>query len=62
MTEGEFVKERDEATRKAEAALARAVSVRERSARIGQGWAQSRRDNNFRLMLRNLGKGVPDAS
>lgn len=55
-------RERKEARKEAEAALARAQTLRDRSAKIGEGWVKSRMDNNFRLMLRNLGKEAPRAS
>lgn len=42
----------------ADAAQARAEQILSRGAKIAQGWAQSRRDNNFRQMLRNLGQRV----
>lgn len=54
--------ERTEARKEADEALARAETLRDRSAKIGQGWVKSRVDNNFRLMLRNLGKETPSAS
>lgn len=38
----------------ATAALERAETLAERGRRIADGWRQSRLDNNYRAMLRNL--------
>lgn len=54
--------ERAEARKEAEDALARAAELKDRSAKIGEGWVRSRGDNNFRLMLRNLGRRSSSAS
>lgn len=52
MTEAE----RREANEEADAALARAEEIRSRGAKIAEAWAESRRENNFRLMIRRLGQ------
>lgn len=59
MTEADR-QERKEARQEADAAQARAEEILTRGAKIAQGWAQSRRDNNFRLMLRRLGQRVQE--
>lgn len=57
MTDAER-QERKEANQKADAALDHAASILSRGAKIAQGWSQSRKDNNFRLMLRRMGQKV----
>jgi len=57
MTDAE---QRHEAREEADAALARADQIVSRGAKIAQGWAQSRRDNNFRQMIRRLGQRVQE--
>ncbi len=44
------------AKERADAALAQAERVRDRSDKIAEGWRRSRSDNNFRHMLRALGQ------
>jgi len=59
MTEADR-QERKEAWQEADAALVHAEQVVSRGAKIAQGWAQSRSDNNFRQMLRRLGQRVQE--
>jgi hypothetical protein len=61
MTEADRQARKD-ARQEADDALARAQSMRERGAKIAEGWVKSRKDNNFRLMIRNLGREAPRAS
>ena len=61
MTEADRQARKD-ARQEADAALAHAESLRERGAKIAEGWIRSRMDNNFRLMIRNLGREGPRAS
>lgn len=58
MTGPEGKRIREEAQAEVADALAKAVTVRDRGAKIAEGWKKSRTDNNFRLMLRELGKGI----
>lgn len=62
MTGPESKREMEEASAEVQAAMARAASLVERGNKIGEKWRRSRTDNNFRLMLRNLGRAVNDAS
>jgi hypothetical protein len=62
MTTPESRRERETASAEVEEALARAESLVKRGERIGERWRKSRSDNNFRLMLRNMGKAVNGAS
>lgn len=62
MTGPESKRERDEASAEVHEAMAHAASLVERGNKIGERWRKSRTDNNFRLMLRNLGRAVNDAS
>jgi hypothetical protein len=53
----------DEAREQADLALAKATRIKERGVTIAEKWKQSQRDNNFRQMLRQIGKGaVTDGS
>jgi hypothetical protein len=51
---------RKEAGQEADAALERANAIVSRGAKIAQGWTQSRKDNNFRLMIRQLGQRIQE--
>lgn len=44
----------EDALQSADDALAHAQNVRDRGLSIAEGWRRSRRDNNFRHMLRDL--------
>jgi hypothetical protein len=48
----------DESKDRAHAALEKATQVRDRGVTIAQRWRQSQEDNNFRQMLRSIGKGI----
>ena len=48
--------EREQAKQSAQAALDDAKRLADRSAKIGERWRKSQQDNNFRLMLRQLGQ------
>jgi len=61
MTRPEDQHERDQASAEVQEALARAKSLVERGNQIGAKWRQSRTDNNFRQMLRGIGKVANDA-
>ena len=55
--------ERETARVEAEAAVRNANKIRTRGAKIAEGWAQSRQDNNFRQMLRAIAvKAGPSAN
>lgn len=47
---------RREAGEQADDALRRAEEITTRSKRIAKGWMDSRKENNFRLMIRRLGQ------
>jgi hypothetical protein len=53
--------ERKQARQEAQTALEQASAILDRSVKIGKRWKQSREDNNFRSMIRNLGKGASSA-
>lgn len=44
------------AKQNAEEALKKAQVLKQRGTRLGEGWRKSQQDNNFRLMLRQLGQ------
>jgi hypothetical protein len=48
----------DESKERATEALQRATEMRERGVKIAARWRQSQQDNNFRQMLRQIGKGI----
>jgi hypothetical protein len=48
--------ERENAKAAADAALERAEELRTRGKSLAEQWRQARKDNNFRLMLRELMK------
>lgn len=50
--------EREEARTEAALALRRVTDLRNRGDRIAEAWRKSREDNNFRMMLRQLGERV----
>lgn len=56
MTGPESERDRETALVEADQALQHAETLMNRGAKIAQGWRQSRKDNNFRLMLRALGQ------
>lgn len=55
-------KEREQAQRAADQALENAMKIRTRGVSIAERWRKSQEDNNFRKMLRMIGKGIADAS
>jgi hypothetical protein len=57
MTDG-----REEARVSAVESLERAAQLRERGIRIASAWRKSQQDNNFRQMLRQLGKAAVNGS
>lgn len=57
-----MTKEREEARQQAAETLERASQLRERGIRIAMAWRQSQQDNNFRQMLRQLGKAAEHES
>ena len=48
----------DESKERAEAALEQATKMRDRGVTIAEKWRKSQQDNNFRQMLRAIGKGI----
>lgn len=54
--------EREEARQQATKALQRASELRDRGGKIAEAWRKSQRDNNFRMMLRGMGKVVKHGS
>jgi hypothetical protein len=48
----------DEARGRAEEALEKATELRDRGVTIAERWRKSQDDNNFRQMLRQIGKGI----
>jgi hypothetical protein len=62
VTGPESKRERDNAAEAAAEAQQAAASLVERGTKIGEKWRQSRADNNFRMMLRSIGKAVNNAS
>lgn len=48
----------DEAKERAGEALEKATQMRDRGVTIAARWKRSQEDNNFRQMLRQLGKGI----
>lgn len=53
---------REDARVEAAEALHRASQLRERGMRIALAWRKSQEDNNFRQMLRQLGKATSNGS
>lgn len=53
--------EREQANQEANQALTQASAILDRSVKMGERWRKSREDNNFRAMIRNLGRGVTRA-
>jgi hypothetical protein len=62
MTTPEARHEREVALTEANEAIDRAKAVKRRSTTIAEGWIQSRDDNNFRQMLRAIGKRANNAT
>ena len=58
MTTPEARRELEVAKAEAADALDHAEAVQDRGVKIGERWRKSRADNNFRLMLRSIGKGA----
>jgi hypothetical protein len=48
----------DESRNRADAALEKATEMRDRGVTIAERWRKSQQDNNFRQMLRTIGKGI----
>lgn len=48
----------DESKERAQAALEQATKIRDRGVTIAEKWRKSQQDNNFRQMLRSIGKGI----
>jgi hypothetical protein len=48
----------DESKDRANEALQKATEIRDRGVKIAASWRKSQQDNNFRQMLRQIGRGI----
>lgn len=48
----------DDSQQRAQEALKKATEIRNKGVTIAEKWRKSQKDNNFRQMLRQIGKGI----